>query len=301
MSTPKMHADEVEINISLVRQLLESQFPQWAHLPLKAVQSAGTDHALYRLGDSMVMRLPRIVGAIKQADKEFYWLPQLAPYLPLTIPNPIAQGQPGGEYPYQWSIYGWLEGENATLDRLTNPHQAATQLADFISALQKIDATNGPPSGEHNFCRGVPLIQRDSPTRAAIEALHDLIDSSAATAAWELALQTPTWQNPPVWIHGDFQSGNLLATEGKISAVIDFGGLGVGDPACDLIVAWNLLTPETRQTFRAALQSDEATWARGRGWALSIALIQLPYYQHTNPFLASNARYTIEQVLSDHE
>ena len=296
-----MHVDEMDVDVSLVGRLLTAQFPQWADLPIEPVHSAGTDNAIYRLGDDMAVRLPRISGATGQVDKEHQWLPRLAPLLPLAIPIPLAKGTPGEGYPWHWSVYQWLEGENATIEYIVDPGQAATELAQFIAALQRIDPTGGPPSGPHNFFRGAPLAMRDSLTRAAIATLHGTLDADAVTAAWEAAIQAPVWRGQPVWIHGDLQSGNLLAQQGRLSAVIDFGGLGVGDPACDLIVAWNLLSAETRGIFRAALSVDDATWARGRGWALSIGLIALPYYQSTNPVLAGISRRAIDEALADHK
>lgn len=298
MSAGKMHVDEVDTDVSLVGRLLAAQFPQWADLPIEPVPSAGTDNALYRLGDDMAVRLPRIAWAVGQVDKEQRWLPKLAPRLPLAIPVPLAKGAPGEGYPWHWSVYRWLEGENATIERIADPRRAAIELAQFIAALQRIDATGGPPPGSHNSGRGVPLATRDAQTRAAIAALHGTLDSEAVIAAWETALQAPEWSGPPVWIHGDLQSGNLLAQQGRLSAVIDFGCLGVGDPACDLQVAWNLLAGETRNVFRAALAVDDATWARGRGWALSVGLIALPYYRSTNPVLAGISRRAIDEVLS---
>jgi aminoglycoside phosphotransferase (APT) family kinase protein len=295
-----MHADEVDTDVSLVGRLLAAQFPPWADLPIRPVPSAGTDNALYRLGDDMVVRLPRLLVAIGQVDKEHRWLPRLAPLLPLAIPVPLGQGAPGEGYPWHWSVYRWLAGENATIERLAAPRQAATELGQFIAALQRIDPTGGPPPGAHNSFRGVPLEMRDPETRAAIATLHGTLDAGALTAAWEAALQAPAWRGPPVWIHGDLQSGNLLAQHGRLRAVIDFGCLGVGDPACDLQVAWNLLSAETRHVFRAALAVDDATWARGRGWALSVGLVALPYYQSTNPVLAGISRRAIAQALADH-
>ena len=299
-STGKMHENEADIDAVLIRRLLTAQFPQWATLPLAPVPSAGTDNALYRLGDVLAVRLPRLEEATGQVDKEHTFLPKLAPHLSLSIPVPLALGRPGEGYPWRWSVYQWLEGENATIEHIADPAQAARALAHFVAALQRIDPTDGPPPGTHNFFRGVPLSMRDDPTRDAIAELSDLLDIRAATEAWERALQAPVWHGPPVWIHGDLQPLNLLVFRGQLSAVIDFGGLGVGDPACDLIVAWNLLTAQTRDVFRAVLEVDDATWERGRGWALSIGLIALPYYQHTNPVLASIARHTIAEVLADH-
>jgi aminoglycoside phosphotransferase (APT) family kinase protein len=296
-----MHADEVDTDVALVHRLLGAQFPQWADLPIEPVRSAGTDNAIYRLGDDMAVRLPRIHWATGQVDKEHRWLPRLAPLLPLAIPVPLAKGRPAEGYPWHWSVHRWLEGENATVERIADPGQAATALARFVAALQRIDPAGGPPAGPHNFYRGVPLALRDPHTRAALEALDGVLDTEAATAAWEAALQAPTWHGPPVWIHGDLQSGNLLAVQGRLSAVIDFGGLGVGDPACDLIVAWDLFSAETRDLFRAVLTVDDATWARGRGWALSVALIGLPYYLDTNPVFVRYARHVIDEVLDDHQ
>lgn len=294
-----MHSNEVKTNISLVQKLLKDQFPQWVGLPLAPVPSAGTDNALYRLGSDMVVRLPRIDWAVGQVEKEQRWLPQLAPYLPLAIPVPLAKGVPGEGYPWHWSVYRWIDGENATLERLADVVETAVTLAHFITTLQQIDPTNGPPPGEHNSGRGVPLAERDRQTREAIAALDGMIDTKAATAAWKTALETPVWSGPPVWLHGDLQSGNLLAVDGMLTAVIDFGCLGVGDRACDLMVAWNLFSGEARQAFRAALAVDEATWARGRGWALSVGLIALPYYRESNPVLANIARYAIHEVLAE--
>lgn len=295
----RMHADEVDTDVALVRRLLAAQFPQWAGLPIEPVLSAGTDNAIYRLGNEMAVRLPRIERATQQVDKEHEWLPRLAPHLPLAIPVPLAKGTPGDGYPWAWTVTPWLEGENATIERIADRRGAATDLARFVTALQRIDSAGGPPPGEHNVGRGVPLAERDSTTREAIQALDGMLDTQAVTAAWEASLQAPAWQGQPVWIHGDVSSGNLLAVRGRLSAVIDFGCLGVGDPACDLMVAWTLFSGESREAFRAALSVDDATWARGRGWALSWALIFVPYYLNTNPVGVREARHTIEEVLAD--
>ena len=293
MTADKMHVGEVDIDASLVRRLLAVQFPQWADLPIEPVPSAGTDNALYRLGHDMAVRLPRIHWAAG-VDKEHEWLPKLAPFLPLAIPVPLAKGNPGEGYPWHWSVYRWLEGENASIERIVDLRQAATDLAQFIVALQQIEPAGGPPAR-----RGVPLARRDQPTREAIAALRGTLDVDAVTAAWDVALEAPAWQGPPVWVHGDLLPGNLLVKQGRLSAVIDFAGLGVGDPACDLMIAWNLFTAETRGAFRAALAVDDATWARGRGWALSQALIFIPYYLDTNPAGVAVARRTINEVLAD--
>jgi aminoglycoside phosphotransferase (APT) family kinase protein len=300
MPAEKMHANEVDTDVSLVSRLLAAQFPHWANLPIEPVDSAGTDNAIYRLGEDMAVRLPRIHWATGQVEKEQRWLPKLAPLLPLAIPVPLAKGVPAQGYPWEWSVYRWLEGETATIERITDLGQAATDLAQFIAALQRIDSTDGPLPGEHNSYRGAPLATRDAETRAAVASLHNLIDVGAVGAVWEAALEAPAWHGSPVWLHGDLLSGNLLAVQGRLSAVIDFGCLGVGDPACDVMVAWTYLSAGARDAFRAALPVDDATWARSRGWALSLGLIALPYYRSTNPVLAGIARNTIDEVLADH-
>jgi aminoglycoside phosphotransferase (APT) family kinase protein len=296
---PKMHADELHVDAALARRLVATQFPQWAELPIEPVLPRGTDNALYRLGDEMVARLPRRAHNTLPLEKERLWLPRLAPLLPLAIPVPLAAGEPGEGYPFAWSIYTWLEGEPATAERLSDLEQAATDLAEFITALQRVDPTDGPPPGRHNAFRGVPLAARDEPTRAAIASLGDRIDAVAVTAAWEDALRAPEWRSAPVWIHGDLDSRNMLAEQGRLSAVIDFGCLGVGDPATDVMVAWKALDADARDLFRAELSVDEATWARARGLALSQALIALGYYTlETNPTLVREAERWMAAVLA---
>jgi aminoglycoside phosphotransferase (APT) family kinase protein len=298
MSTGKMHADEVHTDASLVAQLLAEQFPQWADLPIAPVPSAGTDNALYRLGDELAVRLPRIHWAVAQVDKEREWLPRLGPLLPLRVPSILVRGEPGAGYPYPWSVYRWLDGHSALHEQPPDLRQAATDLARFILALQHIDTAGGPPAAAHNL-RGAPLAQRDAATREAIASLHRLIDVDAATAVWEDALRAAECDGPPAWFHGDLLPGNLLLTGGRLSAVIDWSGLGVGDPACDLMSAWALFSGDSRDVFRAALEVDDATWARGRGQALSQAVIFIPYYWRTNPVGVAGARRALDAVLDD--
>jgi aminoglycoside phosphotransferase (APT) family kinase protein len=301
MAPEKMHADELETDAALVRRLLAVQFPNWADLPVEPVPFFGTDNAIYRLGNDMAVRLPRRKKNVATLEKERRWLPTLAPHLPLAVPLPLARGAPAEDYPFTWAIYSWLEGEPATAQHLGDLCRAAIDLAKFVSALQRIDPTAGPPPGGHNAFRGVPLAERDETTRAAITKLRDSIDVDAVCAAWEAALGTPEWKRAPVWIHGDLDSRNLLVQNGRLSAAIDFGCLGVGDPACDVMVAWKILTPDVRNVFRTALSIDEATWARARGWALSQALMALSYYTpKTNPVLFGEAERWLAKVLADH-
>lgn len=292
-----MHENEVAVDAGLVRRLLAAQRPEYSRLPLTPVPSAGTDNALFRLGDEYAIRLPRIDWAAGQPEKEARWLPELAPRLPLPIPLPVALGEPGEGYPWNWSVVRWLDGANATPERLGDPVQAARTLAGFVRALWAIDATGGPPPGAHNSGRGVALAERDGAVRTALAQLVGRIDVGAAEAAWERARATPVWDEAPVWVHGDLQSGNLLASEGRLSAVIDFGCLGVGDPAVDLLPAWNLFDGAAREAYREALGVDDATWERGRGWAVSVALIALPYYGETSPAIREASLRTLAAAL----
>lgn len=297
MPNKKMHTNEVDTSEPLVRRLLAAQFPEWAHLLLEPVRSAGTDNAIYRLGDEMSARLPRIEWATGQIDKEAEWLPRIAPHLPLAVPEVLAKGKPDEGYPYEWAIYKWLEGENKTIDQVSDPRQAAIDTAHFITALQKVDTAGGPLATEHNL-RGVSLKTRDKATREAINMLEGMIDTRAAVAVWEEALRAPEWDGEPVWFHGDLLIGNVLFNQGRLNAVIDFGGLGMGDPAPDLMIAWSLFSAESRDVFREALKVDDVTWARGRGQALSQVVIFIPYYLDTNPTGVKYAQRMISEVLA---
>lgn len=300
MPVGKVHIDEVDINASLVRRLVTAQFPQWAGLPVKPVEFDGWDNTTFHLGEEMSIRLPSAQAYAAQVEKEHRWLPRLAPLLPLPIPAPLAMGVPGEGYPWHWSVYRWLEGESATIERIADLRQFAIALGHFLTVLQSIDPTGGPPPGPHNFYRGGPLTIYDAETRQAIVDLDGQIDADAVTDVWEAALNA-TWHDSPVWLHGDIAAGNLLVKGGQLCAVIDFGCSGVGDPACDLTIAWTLLSGESREAFCAALPVDSATWARGRGWALWKGLITLAEHINTNLLVAGKARRVIDEVLADHK
>jgi aminoglycoside phosphotransferase (APT) family kinase protein len=297
-----MHDDEIDIDGMLVRRLLAAQFPQWADLPLKPVRPLGTDNALYRLGDGMVVRLPRTERTAGTLEKERLWLPRLAPFLPLPVPFPLADGTPTEDYPLSWSVYRWLEGETAAPERITDAGLFAHDLAGFVGELQAIDAAGGPAPGEHNFFRGAPVSVLDTATRGAIDALHGEIDVKRATAVWEEALAAPRWDRPPVWVHGDLDSRNLLVRDGRLAAVIDFGGLGVGDPACDVMSVWKVVAPVDRDIFRRDLGVDDATWARARGWIVFQSCSALSYYtMENNRALVVEARRWLSAVLGSPE
>ena len=285
------------IDDALVRRLVTGQFPQWSGLPVRSVETAGWDNMTFQLGEHMIVRLPRAAAYAVEVEKEHRWLPQLAPSLPLQIPTPLAIGEPANDYPWKWSIYQWIEGETAAPERIGDLNDFATSLAEFLIALQRIDPTDGPPPGAHNFYRGGSVTTYDAETRQAIAALKGKLDTKAATDVWEVALKA-TWNRPPVWLHGDMSAGNLLIQEGRLSAVIDFGMMGVGDPACDLSIAWTLFGRESRETFRAMLPLDPGTWARGRGWTLWKALIVAAGLSETNAVEAAQPWRVIDEVLS---
>lgn len=290
----RLYDDEPDIDSALVRRLVAAQFPQWRGLPLERVVSSGADNAMFRLGPELAVRLPRVGFAADSIRREREWLPRLAPHLPLPIPVPLAHGRPAAGYPWEWSVLRWAKGVNPAVGAIAAPLQLAQDLAGFISALRTVDPADGPPAQ-----RGVPLRLRDAATRAAIGRLHGAIDTATATALWEKALQLPDRAGRPVWMHGDLSPGNVLLGGRRLGSVIDFGAAGVGDPTVDLIAAWNLLPATARPVFRAGVAADDVEWERGRAWALSIALIQLPYYRTTNPALAANARHVIREVLAD--
>jgi aminoglycoside phosphotransferase (APT) family kinase protein len=301
MSAIRIHADQIDTDELLVRRLLADQFPHWSDLPVRAVPSSGTENAIYRLGDEMAVRMPYRPGRDDQLEKLDRWLPRLAPHLPLSIPEPLARGAPSKEYPAAWSIVRWLDGEEARLESLADPVEAARSLAGFVRALTAIDAAGGPAPGTHNFWRGVPLAARDEMTRRRIRESEGLVDTEAVLRAWEHDLEAPVWDGPPSWLHGDLAPDNMLLTDGRLSAVIDWGGLGVGDPATELLPAWNLFRGASREAYREALGFDDATWARGRGLALSTSIVALPYYNDTIPVRAEHAKAVIREVLADPE
>nr|BFD96181.1 hypothetical protein KitaXyl93_75410 [Kitasatospora sp. Xyl93] len=285
------------IDAALVRRLVDAQFPQWAGLPLELLDPAGSDHVIYRLGEELSVRLPRHAGAIGQARKEFEWLPRLAPHLPLAVPVPVGVGEPGFGYPWPWAVSRWLDGEVATVEALADSSEAAVQLAGFLTALQRFEPGEIRVLGDREDLTARPLAARDRATRAAIAEVDGSFDVAAMTELWEAATSAPGRDGPAVWFHGDFHTGNLLTVDGRLSAVIDFGGLGIGDPACDLVIAFTLMSAGPRAAFRAALGVDDATWIRGRGWALATALNAYTHYAAANPRVAAQTTRQITEAL----
>jgi aminoglycoside phosphotransferase (APT) family kinase protein len=288
-----MHADELEIDEALVRRLLVEQFPNWSELSLSRVEPAGTDNAIFRLGDELALRLARRQGPSQPGGKEFDWLPKLTPLLPLEVPVPVAQGRPNGEYPWFWDVFRWVQGETVPIEEI-DAIQAARDLARFIAALQQVDPAGAPPG------RGMPLAERD---KAGMRDWFARFDGDpAVTTEWERALAAPPWDGPPIWHHGDLDVRNWLVRDGRISGVIDWAAMGVGDPACDVMVAWKLHSTAARDAFREALPTDDATWDRARGWALSQAVAILAYYTpQNNPTLHHEAESWLGLVMSERD
>jgi aminoglycoside phosphotransferase (APT) family kinase protein len=263
------------------------------------VAEGGWDNRTFHLGDEMLIRLPSARRYVAQVDKERVWLPRLAPGLPLSIPEPLAQGAPGDGYPWPWSVYRWIEGETASAAGISDPIGFARDLAGFLAALHRLDARDGPAPGPHNFFRGGPLATYDADTREAVAKLGERIDAAAVLAVWEAALAA-SWSGPPVWVHGDVTAGNLLVRDGRLSAVIDFGCCGVGDPACDLAIAWTFFDGEAREAFRSGLPLDAGTWARGRGWTLWKALIVWAALPGANPMGADRSAGIVADLIAEH-
>lgn len=282
------------ISEALVTSLVTEQFPEWSHLPVRAVVPGGNDHRTFRLGERLSVRLPSAPGYVPQVVKEQTWLPKLAPAVPLPIPAVHGAGRASAGFPAPWSVYGWLDGEPARPSHLEDPVRFASDLAAFLVALRSADATAGPAPGLHSAFRGGPVGHWG-------EEMGDLLrrvrgrERDLAGGMWRDALAA-SFTGSPVWFHGDVAMGNLLTRDGRLAAVLDFGCAGVGDPACDTVVHWTSFTGTARRVFRETLAVDDATWARGRGWALWKALIMLT---NKPPGQAEFARHVLDELLAD--
>lgn len=290
---------EPNITLSLVQDLITEQFPQWADLQICPVENSGWDNRTFRLGNTMLIRLPSAARYAAQVKKEQEWLPKLSLNLSVPIPSPVVMGEPSENYPWNWSVYKWIEGDNADYQRIANLQLFASQLAQFLLELQLINTHEGPLAGAHNFYRGASLEVYNDETKHAIKELKRLIDTDIATDIWNMALKY-RWRKKPVWIHGDFSAGNILVKDGKLAAVIDFGCMGVGDPACDLVISWTFLTRESRQVFRSHLRLDQNTWSRARGWALWKALITIVSINDKNGLQARKQLNIINELVHEH-
>jgi aminoglycoside phosphotransferase (APT) family kinase protein len=286
--------DERVIDVELARRLVARQFPHWANLPVTEVSRQGWDNRTFRLGSDLTVRLPSGDWYALQVEKEHRWLPVLAPQLPLPIPVPVVRGVPDLGYPYPWSVYRWLAGVPAADAPIADETEFAVAVAQFLHALQAVDASGGPEPGPHNFFRGGPVTTYAAETAQALVALGDRVPTARARAVWDDAVAA-TWTGDPVWLHGDIAVGNLLVRDGRLAAVIDFGTSGIGDPACDVVIAWTRFAGPSRAAFRTTLGVDDAMWARARGWALWKALITLD-----DPASTAESQHVIDQVLADH-
>jgi aminoglycoside phosphotransferase (APT) family kinase protein len=300
MRAPKLHAGEIDISTGLAARLIAEQLPQWAGLPIRLVTSAGTECVLYRLGNDLVIRLPRRPGERLDGFLTHGVLARLKPFLPVPVPELIAEGQPTADYPASWGVLRWLEGDTPVEGHLTEPGLLAADLAGFTRALWRVDLSKTDLADGPAAYRGGPLTDEHEFTLGAIKQAQGLIDADAARSIWDHAMQLPRWDGPSTLIHADMMPGNILTRNGRLAAVIDFAAAGLGDPSLDLIVAWMLLPDHARPAFRKATGVDDATWLRGRARALSMALGHLDYYRETNPVMADNARYTISEVLADY-
>ncbi len=287
------------IDEALAQRLVASQFPQWKSLSIQAVIPGGWDNRTFRLGNDMLIRMPSSANYEAQVEKEQRWLPKLAPTLSVPIPIPLKMGQPTQDYPWKWSIYRWLEGETVATANITDLNSLASDLALFLLTLHQIDSTDGPLAGLHSFYRGASLTAYDDEVRRAITILRNKIDIDTAIAIWEAALAT-TWNKLPVWIHGDISAGNLLTHKGRLNAVIDFGQMAVGDPACDLAIAWTLFNDQSRKIFQATLDLDLDTWTRGRAWTLWKSLSVAAGFTNPNNTESAQSWRIINEVIADH-
>ena len=291
-----MHADEVEVDADLVRDLLAGQAPHWAGLPLTRLDTWGTDHVIFRLGDELSVRLPKIGWAASQGEKERRWLPVLAPGVAVEVPVPLFVGEPRGRYPYRWYVSPWLAGRNPRPgEDLTT---LAGDLAAFVLDLHRLDTADAPQPQDGE--RGGPLVHADASTRDSAQRLRGHTDVDALLAAWDAGVRAAAWHGPARWVHGDLMDGNLLVRRGRLAAVIDWGSCKAGDPAIDLLAAWSLFDGPARAVFRERLGFvDEPTWLRGRAWAVSAAVHALPYYLDTNPDIVARSWRAVNAVLAD--
>ena len=288
---------DVTIDSSLVLALLQEQQPDLVHLPLIEI-GEGWDNKLFRLGDELIVRVPRRAASAALIELEQHWLPRLARRLPLPVPVPLRVGHPGSGFPWSWSVVPWFPGQSALLESVEDPATAAVVLRRFLHALHEPAPANAP----RNPWRSVPLRVRAKTLRAHLDQTAGLVDRLAVFELWERVLSTPPWSRAPAWIHGDLHAGNLVVSDGRLSAVIDFGDLCAGDPATDLAVGWMLLPPSVRSIFRSARgecpRVDDDTWMRARGWALTLGLAYLAAGRDDER-MGALGRATIEAALND--
>lgn len=288
----------LDITIELAKQLIANQFPQFATLTIVPVRQQGYDNRTFRLGNDMLIRMPTAAPYALKVPKEQELLPLIKPHLNVTIPEPVAMGYPSPDYPFHFSIYKWVEGRSANHIVLDGDTllSISLQLAEFLNTLQNIENIEGPAPGQHNWWRGSHISVYDEGARKQINQLTDIIDSAKAHALWEQACKT-RWHKSPVWLHGDFASGNIIIKDKKLAGVIDFGGLAVGDPACDLVIAWTLLHGKSRELFINNLALDNDTWLRAKAWCLWKATYELCQLQDLSSCAATTQKRIINEII----
>ncbi|WP_285794382.1 aminoglycoside phosphotransferase family protein [Micromonospora sp. NBRC 107095] len=293
-----MHADQVDVSAEVVATLVAGQFPRWRGLPVRPLPSTGTVNALFRVGPDVVLRFPlrpfADPGLRDELLREQEYARLFAARLPVAVPEPLGVGEPGEGYPGPWSAYRFIAGGTATSDLVGASDAFAHDLAGVVVALRRIDTGGRSWSGTG---RGGPLAAQDAGVRAALAVSGALTDTVALARMWDRCRDARRDNPADGWIHGDLMPGNLLVRDGRLAAVIDLGTAGVGDPAVDLMPAWNLFDSGSREAYRRALGVDDPTWERGRGRALAQAINALPYYVETNPVMAAIARRTLRAVL----
>lgn len=298
MTTPPDKVEKVEITLPLVQKIITKQFPEFSNMVIKPVKIQGHDNYTFRLGSEMLIRMPTAAPYALKVPKEQKLLPQLSINLTIPIPTPLKVGSPSEDYPFNFSIYKWLDGQSANTVEIEEEAMKgiAYSLAQFLQELQSIDPSNGPLPGLHNWWRGDHISVYNDQARTQISSLKNIIDGNKALALWERACNT-RWNNSPVWVHGDFASGNILLKNGYLAGIIDFGGLAIGDPACDLVIFWTFLKGKARDIFKQQVLLDEDTWLRARGWALWKATFELCNIADKNSPDAILQRHIINEVL----
>lgn len=284
----------------LAKKLITEQFPEYAHLQIMDVEKQGHDNRTYRLGPDMLIRMPTAESYALKVPKEQALLPKLAQYLSISIPTPLKMGKASKDFPYPFSIYKWLPGKSINLVTLTeqDKEKLAFDLAKFLKELHAITDLEGPKPGQHNWWRGDHVSVYDKGAREQVAELADIIDVSRAFALWDQACATK-WDKKPVWIHGDLAIGNILIEEDKLFAVIDFGGIAVGDPACDLVIAWTYLSGRSRKIFMTEMGLDADTWLRARAWVLWKATFELCQISDKTSLEAKIQKIIINEVIED--
>lgn len=290
-----MHADEIAISDETARRLVDEQFPSWAARALTRLPPVGTDNQLFRLGDDLLVRMPRIVGAAASAEWEHLWLPKLATYLTTAIPTPVGLGQSGAGYPWHWTVVPWIEGQTPTPETF-DPEEWAVSLGTFVRELRSVPGMSGPVKSQG---RGAPLASLDEWVRTwTARADTSEVDPQAVLAVWRDALDAPAWDGEAAWFHGDLHEGNLLVRDGRLSAVIDWGAAGRGDPAVELNAMWGYLPASVAELYRRTVDLDEAAYRRARGFALAPAISGWTYYRDTAPHLSALGLVKVKALIA---